>query len=192
MSKLSLHILHNMTAPQHTTASPKRWRIAAWIMCSTFSLLLITLIAAIWWPWGWKWNSELTYHESWSAEERAALAEFDAYIRRRCAKELAAQLELEVLGEKGLHRDITLAVLARKFCAPVREQVIQIAESGNARQPSFVFMEKQGVTPAIIASIAGHLGAVKAFIAHGADPNACINSGDEEDFIEEREFIKWR
>ncbi len=160
------------------------WRIAAWLMSSLFAILLLTLIAAAWWLWGWKWNSELSYHESWSSEERAALTEFDAYIRNECANDIATQLELEVLGEDGLHRDITLDVLARLYCAPIREQVVQIAECGDAKQAPFEFLKKQGCTPAIIASITGHLDAVKAFITHGADPNACLNVGDEEEFIE--------
>ncbi len=162
----------------------KRQSIIIWITGSLLSLLLLTFLAAIWWLWGWKWDSELTYHESWSAEERADLTEFDSYLRNDFSTDIAIQLQLEVLGEKGLHRDITLAYLARTFCAPVREQVALIAESGDAKQPTFEFMKKTGCTPAIVASISGHLGAVKAFIAHGADPNACINAGDEEDFIE--------
>ncbi len=168
------------------TPKPRRrwWRIAAWLMSSLFVLLLAALAIAAWWLWGWQWKSELTFHESWSAEERAGLTEFDNYLRNTFATDVAAVIGREFSDEEGLPHDIARACMVRIFCAPVREQLVHIAESGQANQPPFDFLEKQGCTPTIIAAMTAHFGAVRAFIAHGAAPNACLTIGDNEDCVE--------
>ena len=49
-------------------------------MGSMFTLLLLTLAGAAWWLWGWQWHSSMSFHESWTAEERAALTQFERYL----------------------------------------------------------------------------------------------------------------
>lgn len=158
------------------TPKPRRrwWRIAAWLMCSISALLLLTLAGAAWWLWGWQWRSELTFHESWSAEERAALTEFNNYLHDRHVTDVAEFIKQEFLDEEGWNHDLARACMTRANCAPVCQQLAQIAESGNANQPTFEFMQKYGCTPVIIASITAHFDAMKALIEHGANPNACL------------------
>ena len=158
------------------TPKPRRrwWRIAAWLMCSISALLLLTLAGAAWWLWGWQWRSELTFHESWSAEERAALTEFNNYLHDRHVTDVAEFIKQEFLDEEGWNHDIARACMTRANCAPVCQQLAHIAESGNANQPTFEFMQKYGCTPVIIASITAHFDAMKALIEHGANPNACL------------------
>jgi hypothetical protein len=160
------------------------WRIAAWLMSSLFALLLITLAVAAWWLWGWQWKNELTFHESWSTEERTALTEFDNYLRDAFVTDIAAETGRKFTDEKGWQHDITRACITRSFCAPVREQLVHIAECGNANQPTFDFLGRQGCTPTIIAATTAHFGAVYALINHGAEPNAVLTLGDKEDFVE--------
>ena len=78
------------------TPKPRRrwWRIAAWLMCSISALLLLTLAGAAWWLWGWQWRSELTFHESWSAEERAAP---EAYMNE--------EVEIQLFRDNDKYRD---------------------------------------------------------------------------------------
>ena len=158
------------------TPKPRRrwWRIAAWLMCSISALLLLTLAGAAWWLWGWQWRSELTFHESWSAEERAALTEFNNYLHDRHVTDVAEFIKQEFLDEEGWNHDLARACMTRANCAPVCQQLAHIAESGNANQPTFEFMQKYGCTPVIIASITAHFDAMKALIEHGANPNACL------------------
>lgn len=155
---------------------PRRrwWRTAAWLMCSISALLLLTLAGAAWWLWGWQWRSELTFHESWSAEERAALTEFNNYLHDRYVTDVAEYVKQEFHDEEGLNHDIARACMTRANCVPVCQQLAHIAESGNANQPTFEFMQKYGCTPVIIASITAHFDAMKALIEHGANPNACL------------------
>lgn len=153
----------------------RRWcRIAAWMMCSISALLLLTLAGAAWWLWGWQWRSELTFHESWSAEERAALTEFNNYLHGRYVTDVAAFVKQEFLDEEGWNHDIARACMTRANCAPVCQQLAHIAESGNANQPTFEHMQKYGCTPVIVASITAHFDAMKALIEHGANPNASL------------------
>lgn len=158
------------------TPKPRRrwWRIAAWLMCSISVLLLLTLAGAAWWLWGWQWRSELTFHESWSAEERAALTEFNNYLHDRYVTDVAEYVKQEFHDEEGLNHDLARACMTRANCVPVCQQLAHIAESGNANQPTFEFMQKYGCTPVIISSITAHFDAMKALIEHGADPNACL------------------
>ncbi len=69
-----------MTTPNTPKTRRRLWRIAAWMMGSTFTLLLLTLAGAAWWLWGWQWHSSMSFHESWTAEERTALTQFERYL----------------------------------------------------------------------------------------------------------------
>lgn len=69
-------------------------------MGSTFTLLLLTLAGAACWLWSWQWHSGLSFHESWTAEERAALTQFERYLHTQLAEDMgliydAAKLTLE-------------------------------------------------------------------------------------------------
>lgn len=57
-------------------------------MGSMFTLLLLTLAGGAWWLYGWQWHSGMSFHESWTAEERAALTQFERYLHTQLAEDM--------------------------------------------------------------------------------------------------------
>ncbi len=127
----------------------KWWRIAAWFMSCVFSLLLLTLGGITWWIWGWQWQGEPEYHESWSTEERAALTEFEAYLREQAAPDE---------NNKGLADTISTAITAKLTVAPLISELNEVATSGHSAP----------ATLTVLAAQSGHLEALKALATHGA------------------------
>lgn len=82
-----------MTPPDTSKSRHRLWRIAAWVMGSMFTLLLLTLAGAAWWLWGWQWHSGMSFHESWTAEERAALTQFERYLHTQLADDMGLVYE---------------------------------------------------------------------------------------------------
>ncbi|MDO5472140.1 MAG: hypothetical protein Q4F35_02285 [Akkermansia sp.] len=178
----------------------KWWRIASWVMCSTFALLLITLSIGAWWLWGWQWKGELNFHDSWTDEERRALTDFDHYLRHdMLAHTIAAAEGLAMVAEEvtdslskaateALEKDIELqselpspglevkfltAVAARLHIAPLCEALREVAASGKGEPatPTTTSIFNNH-TPAITAALCGRTGALRALVEHGADVNA--------------------
>lgn len=73
--------------------SRRWWRIAAWVMGSMFTLLLLTLAGTAWWLWGWQWHSGMIFHESWTSEERDALTQFERYLHTQLAEDMGLVYE---------------------------------------------------------------------------------------------------
>lgn len=140
----------------------KWWRIAAWFMSCVFGLLLLTLGGITWWIWGWQWQGEPEYHESWNTEERAALTEFGAYLRAEAVPESDAQ---------GLAGTISTAITAKLVTAPLISALREIAVTGRG-EPSEQTLATIPTSPAVLAAQSGHLEALKALAAHGANMNA--------------------
>ena len=82
-----------MTTPNTPKTRRRWWRIAAWVMGSMFTLLLLTLAGGAWWLWGWQWHSSMSFHESWTAEERAALTQFERYLHTQLADDMGLVYE---------------------------------------------------------------------------------------------------
>ena len=173
------------------------WRIAAWVMSSLFTLLVLTLAGAAWWLWGWKWNSNLNFHESWSSEERAALTDFNAYMRNQFSSEMEQVMNgtaatVEKLNEEmpigefpappsGLAAKVASEIMLRLQVAPIAAALQEVAKSGKGEPAK----KTDGVaTPAIFAAQTAHLSALKALIAHGADPNTIQTTDNEGKRIE--------
>lgn len=62
-------------------------------MGSMFTLLLLTLAGGAWWLYGWQWHSGMSFHESWTAEERAALTQFERYLHTQLADDMGLVYE---------------------------------------------------------------------------------------------------
>ena len=77
-----------MTPPDTSKSRHRLWRIAAWVMGSMFTLLLLTLAGGAWWLYGWQWHGGMSFHESWTAEERAALTQFERYLHTQLADDM--------------------------------------------------------------------------------------------------------
>ena len=77
-----------MTPPDTPKSRRRWWRIAAWFMGSMFTLLLLTLAGGAWWLYGWQWHGGMSFHESWTAEERAALTQFERYLHTQLADDM--------------------------------------------------------------------------------------------------------
>lgn len=142
-----------MQASPAPNSHRKWWRIAAWFMSCVFTLLLLTLGGTLWWIWGWQWQGEPEYHEGWSQEERAALTEFGAYLRRQAAPNENNQ---------GLADTISTAITAKLTVAPLISELNEVATSGHSAPAALT----------VLAAQSGHLDAMKALAAHGAAMNA--------------------
>lgn len=82
-----------MTPPDTSKSRHRLWRIAAWFMGSMFTLFLLTLAGGAWWLYGWQWHSGMSFHESWTAEERAALTQFERYLHTQLADDMGLVYE---------------------------------------------------------------------------------------------------
>lgn len=82
-----------MTPPDTSKSRRRWWRIAAWFMGSMFTLLLLTLAGGAWWLYGWQWHGGMSFHESWTAEERAALTQFERYLHTQLADDMGLVYE---------------------------------------------------------------------------------------------------
>lgn len=154
------------------------WRVLGWISGGAVSLLLVAVLAGTCWLWGWQWgNTKLKFHDSWKAEERAALAAFDAYLRTGYIQEL---MQYEMPDAHPLYIWLTSAYTRKILAAPVCAQLREIAESGQANLPGVDTMAGRGITPAILAVQNGYFDALKALVLHGADPNACVKGNRQE------------
>lgn len=164
-----------MTTTDTPKTNRKWWRIAAWLMGSTLTLLILTLAAGAWWLWGWQSDDELTFHESWSNEERAALTELNTYLHNGFAAEMKQLMEDET-GESSTESDISTAIMARTTAAPIAKRLAEIAASGSAAdaEPVVTGTGLRNYEPSIMAAQTGHFEALKALIAHGANPNATL------------------
>ena len=49
------------------------------------AILLLLAASCAWWLWGWTLKDDPQFHESWTPQERAALTEFDTYLRKQYA-----------------------------------------------------------------------------------------------------------
>lgn len=169
----------------------KSCRYIAYILSGLMIILLLAAGGGALWLWGWTWKGAPTFHESWTAEERAALTEFDIHLRQQYAEDIIygmmyyAQTFREIKGDEpispGMAERLAAAYTARMVGAPIAEMLHSIAESGDASAADSVnFQEFHGITPAIIAAQTGHLKALEALVKHGADPNAIAFSQPDE------------
>lgn len=206
--------------PQEATTNPnprpssrrKWWNIAAWVMAVSFTLLLLALSVGTWWLWGWRWQGELEFHESWTPEEKAALTEFDHYLRNKwlmdigitaqneaaaveelheaieqaSAKELGKEIEIsDSTPSPGLETSILTAIAARLHVAPLTKAIREVAASGKGDPTSPVkTYPNENCTPAIMAALCGRLDALRALVAHGADVTKCITFCNRDDSTE--------
>lgn len=149
----------------------KFWRYTSYTLAGLLITLLLAAVAGAVWLWGWTWKGTPQFHESWTPEERTAIAEFDVFLQKSFVNESS----LALMGLPEDLQPVLKALLAKTICGPVSEQLRQIAETGDAAIPGVKNMVGRGVTPALLASQSAHFGALKALIRHGANPNAGLN-----------------
>ncbi len=137
--------------------------------------LVLALGCGYAWLWSWTWKEAPEFHENWTAEERAALTAFDAGLQAPFCESLEL-LAAHTYSATHIFNGLSNVIEIRIMCADVREQLHHFARCGHARDERMVYMEEQcqriGITPTILAAGRGHLRAVEALVAHGADPNA--------------------
>ncbi len=200
----------------NTTDTPQSkrqwWRIATWFMISAFTLLLLTIAGSAWWLWGWQWNSGLNFHDSWTAEERTALTQFEQYIHTKLAEDMglvteAVQDSIDKINEDSELAEeesddvwdeeaeaesrpkesasfatrLTIAMLLKLQIAPIDAALHELAATGKGA-PAEPISTPAGdnVTPALLAAQIGDFPALKAFINHGASPNAMMTRNGKE------------
>lgn len=127
-----------------------------------------------------KQDTELRFHESWSHEERAALTEFHRYLMQDFHSDMwkrhletqeafrshAPEFSQAVKGESEQLRESTFHEKIRQEITPILKQLAEISRTGNATET------KHETNSALaLAAQTGHLKAVKALVAHGADVN---------------------
>lgn len=162
------------------------------LICGVILLTAAAISGAYIWLSAWKWYPLPDFHESWTAEERAALSKFDSYLKdgelgkafltaQKGISEMMANLQIR-LGGEGMPADerlrellvqhaVTLYV-SHAIGSPMRRELAAIAASGSAKRPPLRIEETDTTdTPARFAVFVGHTDAAKAMIRHGADPN---------------------
>ena len=164
-----------------------KWKRAGRWCGYTLGGIALTLVLAVGgfclWLWGWTWKSAPEFHESWEAEERAALTEFDRLLRAQMNDYIPAIIELRRGGSFfsapiSIWECIDYACAIRDFFAGISSQLQQAIESGHAGGEEQVDFRNpfgcavRGYTPAIVAAQHAQLDALKALVQHGANPNA--------------------
>lgn len=145
-------------------------RYAGYTLAGLLITLLLVAGGCAVWLWGWTWKGTPQFHESWTPEERTAIAEFDDFLKNSFVNGA-----LKYMGMTDEVHPVVKAFLAKTICGPVSVQLRQIAETGNAAVPGVEILSGCGATPALLASQTAHFGALKALIRHGANPNAGLN-----------------
>lgn len=145
--------------------------------------LVLALGCGYAWLWSWTWKGAPEFHENWSTEERAALTAFDAGLQAPFCESLEL-LTVHTYTATHIFHGLSNVIETRNMCADIREQLHHFARCGHARDERMVYIEELGqrigITPTIMAAGRGHLRAVEALVAHGADPNAV--SQEEEQY----------
>ena len=166
---------------------------ALWSALILTGMLLLAAAGGALYLWGWQWRGELDFHESWTAEERAALTAFEHYLRdQQEEEEYATLLQLAPVATR-VQRDgsgttetseelyphwklrLIAAMRTREWAGPAVEKLRAMAESGSAGQDeTYTYNTYRQVTPAILAAQTGHTKALEALIKHGANPNTIM------------------
>ena len=164
-----------------------KWqRAGRWCGYTLGGLILTTLLAAggfSLWLWGWTWKGMPEFHESWTAEERAALTEFDRLLKAQMNEYVPMLLEQTnakscFTSPVSIWECIDYACAIRDFFAGITNQLQQAIESGHAGGEEQVDFRNpfgcavRGYTPAIVAAQHAQLDAMKALVQHGATPKA--------------------
>ena len=88
--------------------------------------LLTTLVLALGcgfgWLWSWTWKGAPDFHESWTAEERAALTAFDASLRTPLSESLELLTEPTYTATHIFH-ELSNVIETRNMCADIRKQL---------------------------------------------------------------------
>lgn len=136
--------------------------------------LVLALGGGYAWLFGWTWKEAPDFHENWTEEERAALTGFDTCVQG-IFHETLNELTAKTFTAMQLSDIAQLIIQTRIMCSDVRAQLHHFARCGHARDERMVYVEENwqrfGITPTILAAGRGHLRAVEALVAHGANPN---------------------
>lgn len=126
------------------------------------------------WLFGWMWKEAPEFHENWTEEEHAALIDFDTCVQG-IFHDSMDMLTAKTFAAMQLSDIAQLIIQTRIMCSDVREQLHHFARCGHARDERMVYVEENwqrfGITPTLLAAGRGHLRAVEALVAHGANPN---------------------
>lgn len=88
-----------------------------------FLLVGVAVGGSLCWLYGWTWRGELTaFHESWSANERAALHELDHYLRHRLVDDA---IRLALIG----------VTLSGEAIPPEKQEFIQLFSAADSDLP---------------------------------------------------------
>ncbi len=170
-------------------------RFGLWSFITLLALLVIAVGVEYIRIHSWQWRSNLHFHDSWTKEERAALTQFDHYLRTqfeqdtyKVSSNVSSFFELIKLhlGNneiqhgaptpdlwEALQLRIAAAYIAYSHAAPALNKLRHIIQCCNAGNDEHYHTESmQNLTPTIFAAQMGHTDAVKALIAHGSNPNA--------------------
>ena len=88
-----------------------------------FLLVGVAVVGSLCWLYGWTWRGELTeFHESWSADERAALRELDHYLRHQLVDDA---IRLALIG----------VTLSGEAIPPEKQEFIQLFSAADSDLP---------------------------------------------------------
>lgn len=124
--------------------------------------------------------AELEFHESWSAEEKAALTEFHRYLRQDFSDDMWKRhliTQTDIRRHTTEHSMVTAPPISpdefrrriHQEIAPMLRQLANTATNGTIVEP---MNSESTIRATLLAAQTGYLSAVRALVAHGADVNA--------------------
>lgn len=155
-------------------------RMLCYCPAGLFLLLAAAAGGGAIWLWGWTWESTPNFHESWTEAERAALSDFEHYLRREFTADMLREQRTRIQACTGQERELSLAeylnavIHFREMAAPIADMLHDAAERGTAAETETTeYGDVHCFTPAILAAQTGHLNVLEVLVQHGANPNAC-------------------
>lgn len=178
--------MNEQTVNPNTVQKPRRqwWRIIGISFASLLAAGVTLLCWAVWWLYGWRCGEVMDFHESWTADERAALMELDSYLRGEYVDIILRETcDSEAWSTENLAVDVMLASGLR----PALAQLEAVAHCGHARNlpaegiltmSPDIFGNKVEFHIGILAAQCGRLEALKAMLEHGLNPQCRMPIND--------------
>lgn len=141
-------------------------KVSRVLLKTTGGLLILVIIAiacALCWLYSWTWRGELSnFHESWTPDERAALARLDYYLRHQWVRDAFSPIPISPNAKKTKEEEdyYKLCFDTPEHQLPTREEQERIISAWRDRSPEPSFsqrLELACIARLLMAPVAGQL-----------------------------------